>query len=150
MPCRNRLNYPWYSICTLRHSAVTGWSFITCGAGEEGAGVGGVILKILTVFFGEGGHFHIRERYRGLGYFNRFHETNTSTKERELKMNVTVNNNGKHRLLIINVVNFGPIFSKNIALQFPQQSGGSQFHFMYIYGGGGGISKMLQWMGGGW
>ena len=55
---------------------------------------------------------------------------NTSTKERELKMNVTVNNNGKHRLLIINVVNFGPIFSKNIALQFPQQSGGSQLHFM--------------------
>lgn len=44
---------------------------------------GGVILKILTVFFGEGGHFQIRERYRGLGYFNRFHETNTSTKERE-------------------------------------------------------------------
>ena len=73
-----------------------GWSFITCGAGEGGAG-GEVILKILTVLFGEGGHFQIRERYRGLGYFNRFHETNTSTKERELRMNVTVNNNGKHR-----------------------------------------------------
>ena len=64
------------------------------GGGFRG---GGVILKILTVFFGEGGHFQIRERYRGLGYFNRFHETNTSTKERELRMNVTVNNNGKHR-----------------------------------------------------
>ena len=112
--------------------------------------MGGVILKILTVFFGEGGHFHLRERYRGLGYFNRFHETNTSTKERELKMNVTVNNNGKHRLLIINVVNFGPIFSKNIALQFPQQSGGSQFHFMYIYGGGGEFLKCYnEWGGGG-
>ena len=74
-----------------------GWSFITCGAGEGGAGGGGVILKILTVLFGEGGHFQIRERYRGLGYFNRFHEPNTSTKERELRMNVTVNNNGKHR-----------------------------------------------------
>ena len=112
---------------------------------------GGVILKILTVFFGEGGHFQIRERYRGLGYFNRFHETNTSTKERELRINVTVNNNGKHRPLIINVVNFGPIFNKNIALQFPQQSGGSQFHLVYTFmGGGGAISKKLQWMGGGW
>ena len=52
-------------------------------------------------------------------------------------MNITVNNNGKHRLLINNEVNFGPIFSKNIKSQFPQQSGGSQCHFMYIYGGQG-------------
>ena len=106
--------------------------------GGGGGCRGGVILKILTVLFGEGGHFQIRERYRGLGYFNRFHETNTSTKERELRINVTVNNNGKHRPLIINVVNFGPIFNKNIALQFPQQSGGSQFHLVYTFMGGGG------------
>ena len=46
------------------------------------------------------------------------------------------------------MVNFGPIFNKNIALQFPQQSGGSQFHLVYTFmGGGGAISKKLQWMG---
>ena len=36
------------------------------------------------------------------------------------------------------MVNFGPIFNKNIALQFPQQSGGIQFHLVYTFIGGGG------------
>lgn len=47
------------------------------------------------------------------------------------------------------MVNFGPMFNKNIALQFPQQSGGIQFHLVYTFmGGGEAISKKLQWMGG--